>query len=95
MARLPVSSSGKVMSPECTGCLDCVAVCPKTDALEVRTVGRRQVSSLAFAGGLIGIFLAGYLGARTAGVWSNDISDQEYVERIPAIRSPSYGHPGS
>ena len=94
MARLPVSTAGKVTSPECTGCLDCVAVCPVTDALEIRTVGRRRVSPLGFAGVLMGIFLAGYLGARTAGIWSNEISDQEYVERLQEIHSPAYGHPG-
>ena len=95
MARLPVSRSEKVTSPECTGCLDCLAVCPVTEALEVRTVGRRRLSTLAFAGALIGIFLVGYLGARTTGIWSNEISDQEYVERIPDLHTPAYGHPGT
>jgi len=94
MARLPVSASDEVMSPECTGCLDCVAVCPVTDALEVRTVGRRSFSSLGFAGAVMGIFFAGYLGARSVGAWSNEISDQEYVERVQEIDSPEYGHPG-
>ena len=27
--------------------------------------------------------------------WDNEISDQEYVERIRDIRSPDYAHPGS
>ena len=94
MARLPVSQGDEVMSPECTGCMDCVAVCPVTDALEVRTVRRRRVSSLGFAGAIMSIFFAGYLGARTAGAWSNEISDQEYVERVQDIDSPVYGHPG-
>jgi len=69
-------------------------VCPVTDALEVRTVRRRRVSSLGFAGAIMSIFFAGYLGARTAGAWSNEISDQEYVERVQDIDSPVYGHPG-
>lgn len=94
MARLPVSQSGSVTSPECTGCLDCLAVCPVSDALELKTVGRRKVSSLVFAGALLGIFLVGYLGARTTGIWSNAISDEEYVDRLPEIHSPAYGHPG-
>ena len=94
MARLPVSRSEKVTSPECTGCLDCVAVCPVSDALEVRTVGKRSMSPMAFAAVLLGLFMAGYLGARTTGIWFNGISDQEYVERIQEIHSPAYGHPG-
>jgi polyferredoxin len=94
MARLPVSRSKTVTNPECTGCLDCLAVCPVSDALELRTVGRRKMSAVAFAAALVGIFMAGYLGARTAGVWSNEISDQEYIERVPEIHSPAYGHPG-
>ncbi|MCJ7627573.1 MAG: 4Fe-4S dicluster domain-containing protein, partial [Longimicrobiales bacterium] len=94
MARLPVSKGDEVMSPECTGCLDCVAVCPVKGALEVRTVGRRRIGSLGFAGAVMGIFLAGYLGALIAGAWSNGISDQEYVERVQEIDSPAYGHPG-
>jgi polyferredoxin len=94
MARLPVSRSEKVTSPECTGCLDCVAVCPVSDALEVRTVGKRSMSPLAFAAVLLGLFMTGYLGARTSGIWFNGISDEEYVERIQEIHSPAYGHPG-
>jgi hypothetical protein len=65
-----------------------------SDALSARTVGKRRLSSLAFAVILVGVFLTGYLGARMTGVWANDISDQEYVDRIQEIHSPAYGHPG-
>lgn len=94
MARLPVSEVEVVLNPECTGCLDCVAVCPVKDALAVETVGRSRISSLAFAGILLGIFLTGYVGARASGAWFNGISDREYVERVQEIDSPAYGHPG-
>jgi polyferredoxin len=95
MARLPVSSSRTIGNPECTGCLDCMAVCPVDDALEVRTLGRRRLSALVFGGALMVIFLGGYVGARASGAWHNQISDQEYVDRVPEIHSPEYGHPGS
>jgi ferredoxin len=94
MARLPVSSKESILSPECTGCLDCVAACPVKDALSVRTVGRRSVSPRSFATALLLIFMAGYLGARAAGSWQNDIPDREYVERVQEMDSPVYGHPG-
>ncbi len=92
-ARLPVSSKASILSSECTGCLDCVAVCPKKEALGV-FVGRKRVSHLAYAAGVAGLFLAGYVGARAAGIWDNDIPESEYVERIQDIRSSQYGHPG-
>jgi ferredoxin len=94
MARLNVSKARTVTNPECTGCMDCVAACPVAGALDVRTVGRRRVSSLGFAGAVVGIFLVGYVGARATGAWANQITDQEYVERIQDLDSPMYGHPG-
>jgi len=94
MARLPVSRKERIMSPECTGCLDCVAVCPVSNALEVAGPGRRKVSPMVLAGAVMGLFLAGYFGARVTGVWANQISDQEYVARLQNLRSPIYGHPG-
>lgn len=94
MARIPISRKKQVVSPECTGCLDCVAVCPVADTLVVGLPRRRKVPPLGFAGAVLGLFFAGYLGARATGTWSNGIRDQEYVERIQAIHSPIYGHPG-
>jgi ferredoxin len=94
MARLPISSSQCITSPECTGCLDCLAICPRQGALELRVLKRRSVSPLAFAGAVAILFAAGYLGARVMGVWENGIPDQEYVERLQNIRSGAYTHPG-
>ena len=93
MARLPVSKKINVLSPECTGCLDCVAVCPIKDALALRTV-RRSLSPQAYAATVLLLFLAGYCGARAFGLWENHISDTEYVQRIQTDRVDPYGHPG-
>jgi polyferredoxin len=93
MARLPISTSGSVLNAECTGCLDCVAACPVKGTLVVQ-MGDRRVSHLRFAAAVVGLFVAGYVGARATGVWENRISDQEYVERIQSMDGPEYGHPG-
>ena len=93
MARLPVSSRSSIRSVECTGCLDCVAVCPVKGAIGLQ-VGRKPLGPLAYAAAVVGLFLAGYVGARATGSWENAIGDAEYVERIQDIRSSEYGHPG-
>ena len=95
MAHLPVSTKNRIISSECTGCLDCIAVCPVTNALELAVPRRRRVSPMVFAGAVLGLFFVGYLGARATGAWANEISDREYVDRLQNIHSPQYGHPGS
>lgn len=79
MARLPVASKTRIISPECTGCLDCVASCPVPETLALRA-GRRRVTPLAFAGGLLAIFLVIYITARLSGYWQNSIGDVEYLQ---------------
>jgi len=93
-ARLPISTKASITSPECTGCMDCLAVCPVANTLELTTVGRRKMSPLAMAAAVMGLFFAGYLGARVTGNWDNDITDEDYVEHVRGIRSARYGHPG-
>ena len=94
MARLPISRKDQILSPECTGCLDCVAVCPVSNTLEIGLTKKRRIQPLTFAGAVMGIFLAGYLGAQAMGIWANQIPDSEYIERLPNVHSPLYGHPG-
>lgn len=94
MSRLPISKSTVIRSVECTGCVDCVAVCPVGDALGLKAAGRRM-SIPAYAAAILMLFVIGYSAARLTGQWANDISDQEYVHRIQNMDSPEYGHPGS
>lgn len=93
MARLPVSRKIDVLSPECTGCLDCVAVCPIKDALGVH-VGRRRWEARHYAAAVLLLFLSGYAGARVFGLWENRISDAEYIHHIHQDAVTGYGHPG-
>ncbi len=93
MARLPVSRSGQVLDPECTGCMDCVAVCPVDEALSMRA-GKRRLSIRAFAFAVLLVFLLGYLGARSAGLWKNQLTDHEYLSGIEQIDTGLSTHPG-
>ncbi len=93
-ARLPVSRKLAVTSPECTGCLDCVAVCPVQDALGIGLPRRPRLPVAAYAGAILALFFAGYLGARAAGLWHNGISDAEYVQRLRYDAVELYTHPG-
>jgi len=92
MARLPVSSKKETLSVECTGCLDCVAACPVEPALALGAK-RRRIGVLSFAFAVVLLFTAGYAAARAAGIWRNEVSDAEYVERIRTIDHPEYAHP--
>jgi polyferredoxin len=93
MARLPVSTSTNMWSVECTGCMDCIAACPVDDALNLKA-GRRKLPVWGFATAVVLLFLGGYVGARVAGLWENQISDAEYIYRIEEMHTVDYGHPG-
>lgn len=93
-SRLPVSTKTAITSPECTGCLDCVAACPVEDALGVGLPRRPRLAVPAYAGAILALFFAGYLGARVAGAWHNGIPDEEYVQRLRYDAVELYAHPG-
>ena len=86
-----VHTVGRVWSDECTNCLECVAVCPVKDTLEVRARGRR-VSPRAIAGIVAGAFLAVTGFAMATGHWQNRISREEYLYRFTRLDSPMYQH---
>lgn len=94
MARLPISRLSVVRSVECTGCVDCLAVCPVQGTLEL-AAGPRRMGIPTYAAAVVLLFLLGTTAARVTGHWQNGIGDQEYVERFQQIDSPEYGHPGS
>ena len=94
MARLPVSKLSVVRSVECTGCVDCLAVCPVKNTLEL-AAGPRRMRIPTYAAAVVLLFLLGSVGARVGGLWHNEISDQEYVQHFQEMDRPEYGHPGS
>jgi polyferredoxin len=86
-----VHASGRVWSDECTSCLECVAVCPVKDTLEVRGFGR-AISARAAAMIVLGVFLGATGVAMGIGHWENDISRAEYLQRFTRLDAPIYQH---
>jgi polyferredoxin len=87
---LPVDRLVTVRSPECTGCLECVAVCPAADTLWL-AAGRRRVPAWAMAAGIAAIFIAATAWARWTGHWHTDIPPETYRTLIP--RAGEFTHP--
>lgn len=92
---LPVDRLLTVKTPECTGCMTCVSVCPVKDALELRTLPlvrpRRRVPAWAVATGVAVIFLGVVGYARATGGWHTDVPEAIFYDLIP--RAGSLGHP--
>lgn len=89
---LPVDQLLTVRSPECTGCYDCVAICPAEGALWMSAAGsRRKLPAWAMAA-LIALLFLGITGyARLTGKWHTDLPDRVYQELVP--RAHEFSHP--
>ncbi len=90
-AAIRVHETPRVRSDECTSCMDCVAVCPVKDTLDIRTP-RLRLGAGAVVTIITAIFLAVTGGAMAMGYWRNDISREEYLHRFQRLDSPLYQH---
>lgn len=92
-AGIQVHKAGRVWSDECMICLECVAVCPVKNTLDIRMSGTsRPVPTWVFGTLVAGVFAAITGLAMLTGHWQNGISRQEYSKRIQQIDSPVYQH---
>jgi ferredoxin len=81
---LPVDRLVTVKSAECTGCLECVAVCPAEGALRLSVGRSRAVPTWAFVAAMAVIFVGIFGYANLTGRWHSNIPDAHYRELIPA-----------
>ena len=88
---LPVDRLTTVKSAECTGCLDCVAVCPAEGALRLAVGRSRGIPTWAVAATIAALFLGivGY--AQLTGGWHSNVPDAVYRELVPA--ADGFAHP--
>jgi polyferredoxin len=88
---LPVDKLLVVRSVECTSCLECVAVCPVRDTLQMALPGRKPVPEWVVATGVVAIFLGAVALAKLSGHWDTPIPGELYFRLIP--QAYLYGHP--
>jgi polyferredoxin len=89
-SNLPVDKLLKIRSVECTGCMECVVVCPAEGALGLRFAqmltpkkARLALPGWAIAAGIAVLFfgVAGF--AKATGHWNSPISDTVYQRLVP------------
>jgi len=81
-SRLPVDVKLNVLSPECTGCLECVTACPVEGALLLVAPARRRVSPWLVAAGVAGIFLAFVGVAKLTGHWDGPVPVEAWYDLV-------------
>jgi polyferredoxin len=98
---LPVDKLITIKSAECTGCLECVAVCPVKDALNLSlppipafAPQARRVPAWAMAAGIAVLFF-GIVGfAKTAGYWDSQVPRATYRQLVPRADQARHPIPG-
>ena len=68
-AEIPVHARGSVWTPECTGCMSCVAACKTPDTLTLVRRGRRGLSPWLVPALGVGVLLVAWAVARLTGHW--------------------------
>ncbi len=88
---IQVSKKQTIRSPECIGCLECIAVCPKEECLTVQGIGGKKVAVWLIPVVTVMIFLGFWLTARLSDHWQSRVSPETF-KRMYQI-SESVGHP--
>lgn len=68
-----VHEKRRVWSPECTGCLSCVAACTTKDAIGLTLPGRRRVSPWVLPAAALSVMLGFWAIARATGFWETAV----------------------
>ncbi len=108
-SALPVDKLVTIRSAECTGCLECVAVCPAKDALslslclssslplpKIPALGPRpaKLPVWALAAGIAALFFGVVGFAKTAGYWDSHVPRAIYQQLVPHADEARHPMPG-
>jgi polyferredoxin len=88
---LAVSRKHNIISPECTGCLNCVSCCPSKGALEVKLKGGKKIHPVMVCASVIAIFFGIILIAHLSGKWNSSLSYAELRGLLSNISN--FSHP--
>lgn len=91
-ANITVSAKKKIISPECTACMACVANCQSRQALSVSAAGRR-ITPAIYGSILVGSLLIALAAAQLSGHWKSSVRAKEYQAMIVRLESSALSHP--
>jgi len=86
-----VAEQTVVTSPECLGCLECVAACPVDNCLQVSTYRRRKVPTWLLPLGVVSLFLIVWAAANLTGHWQSAVPLEILKSYYPM--AAQMGHP--
>jgi polyferredoxin len=76
--EIPVHTRLRVLSPECTGCMSCVAACASPDCLGVTRLGVKAWSPWVVPAVALGAMLGAWALARATGHWESSVPDEAF-----------------
>jgi polyferredoxin len=89
-SALAVDKLVTIRSVECTGCLECVAVCPAKDALQFELPRKTRVPAWAVAATIAIIFFGGVAAAKLTNHWDTRVPDYVLYQLVPAANEQSH-----
>lgn len=94
--HLPVDKKPRIVSPVCSGCMDCVNECPAPDTLSLGITGNRKKLSTTKVGfGIIVFWCALVYLATVTGHFQSQLSESEFRMWLIRVDSPEIGHPST
>jgi polyferredoxin len=98
-SALPVDKLLQIRSAECTGCLECVAICPAKDTLTMSVLAGEQkgraIPAWCMAAGIAILFLGMVGYAKVTGQWNTNLPKEVYLQLVPNASEQHHPMPGT